>query len=111
MNYFNYSRNGVDNSDISHTHEFFGNTTIDEIGKDAHNHHVSGVSSKAISVPGGHIHEIVSNTTFDDEHIHKLTASTGVQISVGNNRHVHFIEGITSTDDNHNHNVEFSTLI
>lgn len=95
----------------SHTHEFLGNAMISLAKRDPHNHRLAGISSEAIPAPGGHIHEIVGNTSFDDNHLHRFSLTSSLQIPVGDNRHIHLIKGVSTADDGHSHNVEISTLI
>lgn len=94
-----------------HTHEYGGNTSVSGMSTNAHNHRIAGISSEAIEVAGGHIHEIFGNTTFDDDHIHKTGVRTGLQIPIGGNKHVHFAIGKTTTDYGHNHDFSFITMI
>lgn len=95
----------------SHTHEYLGGTEVGEMQREPHIHRVAGISSEVIPVSGGHVHKIISNTTFDDEHIHHLKLRTGLQVNIGDNKHVHFVKGVTTLDDGHTHNFEFTTLI
>ena len=48
-----------------------------------HNHRFAGISSEAIFVKGGHIHEILTNVDFYESHLHELGVSIGLQIPVG----------------------------
>jgi hypothetical protein len=111
MNYYDYRNNPMSDNSAEHTHEFLGSTYIAETGREAHNHRFSGVSSKSISVPGGHVHEIISNTSFDDMHIHQLRIQTGVQIPAGDGKHIHFAKGMTTNEEGHTHHFKFTTLI
>lgn len=107
----NYGINTPYSMKQSHTHEFLGNAMISEATRDPHNHRLSGISSEAISAPGGHIHEIVGNTGFDNNHLHRFSLRSSLQIPVGDNRHIHLIKGVSTIDDGHSHNIEISTLI
>ncbi len=111
MNYYDYHATPVKDNRDEHTHEFLGSTHIAEPGREAHNHRFSGFSSRAIVVPGGHVHEIVSNTSFEDGHIHQVIVKTGVEIPVNDGKHIHFVKGMTTSDDGHTHNFRFTTLI
>lgn len=92
-----------------HVHEYYGSTYVAEAGKEAHTHRLAGVSSEAMPVSGGHVHEITGMTTFNDGHIHRFRMRTGMQIPVGANKHVHFVTGVTTLDDGHTHKFEFTT--
>jgi len=111
MNYFNYQNMSNPQGKQTHTHEFLGSTDMAEMGRNTHNHRFAGISSEVIPVAGGHIHEIVSNTGFNDEHIHQIRIRTGMPIPVGNNHHIHYVQGVTTNDDGHTHRFQFSTLI
>ena len=93
----------------THAHEFLGSTEIS--GPIAHNHRFAGVTSQAIKVPGGHVHEFLTNTDFFFNHLHEAGARTGLQIPVGGGRHVHFAEGVTTFNFGHSHEFRFATLI
>ncbi|MGI6324719.1 MAG: YmaF family protein [Bacilli bacterium] len=93
----------------THTHEFTGNTML--AGRHLHSHRMAGISSEVIPVPGGHVHELISYTSFDDNHFHTVKVRTSLPIPVAPNMHVHFVRGHTSFDDGHNHGFEFSTLV
>ena len=95
----------------THVHEYLGSVKNPEERVEPHTHRFAGVSSEAIFVPGGHVHEILTNTDFYERHLHEMGERTGLQIPVGNNRHVHFAEGTTTFDANHTHNFQFATLI
>ena len=94
----------------SHTHEFPGSTKLAEECDERHNHRFAGVTSEAILVQGGHVHEILVNTDFFDHH-HEVGVRTGLPIDVGGGKHVHFAQGNTTFDDDHCHKFEFATLI
>lgn len=72
---------------------------------------MAGITSESMMVPGSHVHEISTNTTFDNLHIHRTKVRTSTQIPIGNNKHVHFIRGTTTIDDGHSHDIEIITLI
>jgi hypothetical protein len=95
----------------THVHEFLGSVMNPEEKVEPHNHRFAGISSEAIFVKGGHIHEILTNVDFYESHLHELGVTTGLQIPVGNNRHVHFAYGTTTFNFNHDHNFQFATLI
>lgn len=92
-----------------HTHELSGSTEV--AGPRLHTHRIANITSQPIQVTGGHVHEIVTNTTFDLNHLHRITVRTGLQIPVGNNKHVHNIRGITTLDSNHSHDYELITFL
>lgn len=95
----------------THVHEFEGSVEIAEQNTDPHNHRFAGVSSEVISVDDSHVHEIVTNTDFYEDHHHEVGIRTGLPIDVGDGRHVHFATGSTTMDDGHFHNFRFATLI
>lgn len=104
--------NNRNNSSIqTHVHEFLDNVEIAERQVDPHNHRFAGVSSEAIIVPGGHVHEILTKTDFYENHFHEVGVRTGLQKPVENGRHVHFAQRTTTLNDGHNHDFQFATLI
>jgi hypothetical protein len=95
----------------THVHEFLGSTKIaTENGEEAHNHRFAGVTSEAIFVAGGHVHNYLTNTDFFDHH-HEVGGTTGLQVLVGGGKHVHFDCGTSTFDDGHDHDFQFATLI
>ncbi len=95
----------------THTHEFLGSTRLAEEGEDRHNHRFAGVTSEAIPREKSHVHAILVNTDFFEEHLHEIGVETGLAIPVGGGKHVHFVKGITTLDDGHVHKFVFATLI
>jgi hypothetical protein len=95
----------------THVHEFLGSTKLAEEGDDRHNHRFAGVTSQAIPRGTSHVHAILTNTDFFENHHHEIGVTTGLAIPVGNGKHVHFVEGTTTLDDGHVHNFQFATLI
>ncbi|KAJ53606.1 hypothetical protein BD780_001278 [Clostridium tetanomorphum] len=95
----------------SHVHEYLGSTRIAEIGEDPHNHRFAGVTSQAIPYGNSHIHRLLGNSDFYEDHLHEVGATTGPAIPVGKGRHVHFVSGTTTLNDNHVHQFIFATLI
>lgn len=111
MNNYNYNYNYTDDMydrRQSHNHEFVGGVMI--AGDTPHYHLVAGVSSEAIPITGGHVHEINVDTTFDTNHLHQIKVRTGLPINIGNDHHVHRIDGNTTRDLNHTHKFEFSSF-
>lgn len=100
----------VETGTQTHTHEFLGSTKLAEECDERHNHRFAGVTSEAILVPGGHVHELLVNTDFFD-HLHEVGARTSLQIDVGGGKHVHFVSENTTFNDNHCHVFTFATLI
>ena len=95
----------------THVHEFEGSTKIAEAEEDPHNHRFAGVTSEVIPVDDSHVHAILTNTDFYEDHHHEIGVRTGPAIDVGNGRHVHFVADITTEDDGHFHEFQFATLI
>lgn len=112
--YYNNDDNCEQNSIEScqtHVHEFLGSTRLAEEGEERHNHRFAGVTSEAIPFGDSHIHTLLTNTDFYEDHHHEVGMVTGPVISVGGGRHVHFVRGATTIVDEHFHNYIFSTLI
>jgi hypothetical protein len=105
----NYYISDMDDRKQEHTHEILGSTMI--AGSQPHNHRFAEVSSEAIPVTGGHVHEISTNTDFDVNHYHQIKLRTGLPILVGNNRHIHPLIGTTSNEMGHNHNFQTTSLM
>lgn len=95
----------------THVHEFLGSTQIAEAEEDPHNHRFAGVSSEVIPCGNSHVHAILTNTDFYEDHHHEIGVRTGLAIDVGDDRHVHFATGTTTLNDGHVHNFRFATLI
>jgi hypothetical protein len=95
----------------THVHEFEGSTRIAEADTDPHNHRFAGVSSEVIPQGNSHVHEILTNIDFYEDHHHEVGVQTGLAIDVGGGRHVHFATGTTTLVDGHVHNFRFATLI
>jgi hypothetical protein len=106
---YDYRADNIFQKKHTHTHEYIGSTRIAEMGREAHEHRIAGVSSESIRVPGGHIHEVTTNTTFEDGHIHQVKVRTGIQIPINNEQHVHELKGTTTLDDGHTHNFSIAT--
>ncbi len=95
-----------------HVHEFLGSAHLAELEEDPHNHRFAGVSSQAILIGGGqHVHKLLTNTDFYEDHYHAICEITGPAIPVSAERHVHFVEGTTTTVDGHAHAFILATLI
>jgi hypothetical protein len=109
MNYNNYYNDDLYRGKQGHNHEYFGNTWVGEARNDPHVHHLAGVSGEPIPVQGGHVHELMSSSTFDDGHYHRIKVRTGLQVPVGNDLHVHFVKGVTTLEDGHTHTFEITT--
>ncbi len=95
----------------SHVHEYLGSTRIAEANVDPHNHRFAGVTSEAIQSGRSHVHQLLGNTDFYENHHHEVGARTGEAIWVGEGRHIHFVSGTTTCDDGHMHDFIFGTLI
>lgn len=100
----------------THVHEYLGSTRIAERNDDPHNHRFAGVTSEAIPQGNSHVHQLLGNTDFYEDHHHELGTTTGPAIPVGGGRHVHFAPGpnapsTTSVDNCHVHGFIFATLI
>lgn len=95
----------------THVHEFEGSTQIAEAATDPHNHRFAGVTSEVIPKDDSHVHAILTNTDFYEDHHHEIGVRTGEAIDVGDGRHVHFKADITTEDDGHFHPFRFATLI
>lgn len=108
MNNYYFNENDLYRRPQAHTHEYLGSVEISRA--DPHVHRVSGVSGEAVASEGGHVHEIMAITTYNDGHIHHIKVRTGLQIPVSSNKHVHFLKGVTTSDDGHTHNFEMTTL-
>lgn len=101
----------IDESAQTHVHEFLGSTELAEEGEDRHNHRFAGVTSQVIPKGKNHVHAILTNTDFFENHHHEIGVTTGIAIPVGDGKHVHFVEDVTTVDDGHFHEFEFATLI
>ncbi|PKM49938.1 MAG: hypothetical protein CVV02_13850 [Firmicutes bacterium HGW-Firmicutes-7] len=99
------------NKEQFHNHEFVGSTRLAALEVNPHNHRFAGVSSQAICVKGGHVHEVIATTDFYEGHLHEFKELSSLQISVGDGRHVHFVEARTTVDADHKHKLIFATLI
>jgi len=95
----------------THVHEFEGSVKIAEASTDPHNHRFAGVSSEVIPQGNSHVHEILTNTDFYENHHHEVGIRTGLAIFVSDDRHVHFATGTTTVADGHFHEFQFATLI
>ena len=95
----------------THVHEFLGSTQIAGPTGRLHNHRFAGVTSEVIPYGDSHIHAYLTNTDFDEGHLHETGMVTGPAIPVGNGRHVHFAKGSTTIDVAHFHDYIFTTLI
>lgn len=95
----------------SHVHEYQGSVRIAEAEEDPHNHRFAGVTSEVIPQGTSHVHQLLGNTDFYENHHHEVGATTGLAIPVGDGRHVHFVSGTTTQDDGHVHEFRFATLI
>lgn len=91
----------------THVHEFAGSVML----ADKHNHRFAGVTSEAIGPEKYHVHAILANTDFYEEHYHEIGDRTGPPIWVGEGKHVHFVKGKTTTNDRHHHHYIFTTFI
>jgi len=91
----------------THVHEFAGSTKL----ADEHNHRFAGVSSQAIGPEKYHVHAILTNTDFYEDHYHEVGVKTGPPIWVGAGKHIHFVKGKTTTNDRHHHHFIFTTFI
>lgn len=94
-----------------HVHEFLGSTKLAELEKEPHNHRFAGVSGEPIRKGNSHVHKIITNTDFYENHHHEICIQTGPAIIVCEGRHVHFARGMTSENDEHCHDFLFATLI
>ena len=106
-----HSKPPQDGSSQTHVHEFQGSTKLAEAGEDRHNHRFAGVSSSVIPFGSSHVHGILTNTDFFDNHHHEIAAVSGPAIEVGDGKHVHFAKFITTVDDGHFHEFQFASLI
>ena len=95
----------------THVHEYLGSTRIAEEEEEPHNHRFAGVTSEAIPRGNSHVHQLLGNSDFFEDHLHEVGATTGPAIPVGGGRHVHFVSGTTTLDDGHVHDFIFATLI
>lgn len=95
----------------THVHEFQGSTKLAEAGEDRHNHRFAGVSSSVIPFGNSHVHGILTNTDFFEDHLHEIAAVSGPAIDVGGGKHIHFAKFITTVDDGHFHEFQFASLI
>jgi len=95
----------------THVHEFEGSVKIAEASTDPHNHRFAGVSSEVIPQGNSHVHEILTNTDFYEDHHHEVGVRTGIAIAVSDDRHVHFKADTTTVADGHFHDFQFATLI
>jgi hypothetical protein len=95
----------------THVHEYQGSTKIAEEEEDPHNHRFAGVTSEVIPKGNSHVHQLLGNSDFYENHHHEVGDTTGLAIPVGNGRHVHFVCGTTTLDDGHVHEFNFATLI
>jgi hypothetical protein len=100
-----------DTTTQTHVHEFEGSTKIAEADTDPHNHRFAGVSSEVIPQGNSHVHEILTNTDFYEDHHHEVGVRTGLAIDVGDGRHVYFATRTTTLVDGHVHNFRFASLI
>ncbi|MBU5484345.1 YmaF family protein [Clostridium sp. MSJ-11] len=99
------------NGSQTHVHEFEGSTRLAEQGAERHNHRFAGVTSEVIPMGNSHVHAILTNTDFFEDHHHELGVTTGLAINVGGGKHIHLATGVTTIDDGHNHSFIFTTLI
>ena len=95
----------------THVHEYLGSTRIAEANEDPHNHRFAGVTSEVIPCGDSHVHRLLGNSDFYEDHHHEVGAKTGPAIPVGDGRHVHFVYGRTTCNDGHIHKFIFATLI
>jgi len=95
----------------THVHEFEGSTFIAEEEEEPHNHRFAGVTSEVIPCGESHVHELLTNTDFFEDHHHEVGIRTGLAIQVGPGKHVHFVRGKTTVNDEHVHKFIFATLI
>ncbi|GAA0722162.1 YmaF family protein [Clostridium malenominatum] len=102
----------------THVHEYEGSTRIALRNSDPHNHRFAGITSEVIPMGNSHVHQLLGNTDFYEDHHHELGTTTGIAVPVGGGRHVHFAPGPnapnTTTADGdplHVHEFIFATLI
>lgn len=95
----------------SHVHEYLGSTKIAEENEDPHNHRFAGVTSEAIPCGKSHVHQLLGNSDFYEEHHHEVAARTEEAVWLEDGRHIHFVRGTTTCDDRHVHDFIFATLI
>ncbi|MEN6460774.1 MAG: YmaF family protein, partial [Syntrophomonas sp.] len=93
----------------THVHEFLGSVMLAD--QPRHNHRFAGVTSQEIGPDEDHVHAILVNTDFYEDHYHEIGIRTGPPIPVGEGKHVHFVNGQTTTNDDHFHLFIFATLI
>ncbi len=95
----------------THTHEYLGSTKIAEAQEDPHNHRFAGVTSEIIPSYNTHVHQLLGNSDFYEDHHHEVGATTGPAVDVGGGKHIHLVTGSTTLDDGHVHQFTFATLI
>lgn len=101
----------LENGNQTHVHEYLGSLRIAEVTEDPHNHRFAGVTSQVIPQGNSHVHQLLGNSDFYEDHFHEVGAMTGLAIPVGGGRHVHFVSGTTTQNDGHVHQFIFTTLI
>ena len=58
-----------------------------------------------------HKHRFSTNTDIYEDHHHRISGITGININVGNGRYIHFVLLRTTMNDNHTHLYRLATLI
>jgi len=98
----------MSNCEKKHDHKYYCDDFCEK--KYDNKDRFSGVSGPEIRVSGGHVHQVKARVDFSD-HYHEFTATSSLQIPVGEGNHAHFVETTTSINDGHSHELMFVTLI